>query len=146
MDVNRPFYGWANWGTWKTVEVFERNRHYNRDIVIAIDDCEEEGLPKSEAVQRVAREIGNIVRNEFFDVQQEASELVLELLFTPEDLEIDYEAIAEHFMDGYRPRQSSDNRRPKASQCKRNGTSGKKTTKPKTSGKKPAARATSRRC
>ncbi len=41
---------------------------------------------------------------------------------------------------------SSSNRRPKASQCRRGGTSGKKTTKPKASGKKPAAkRATSRR-
>jgi len=146
MDVNRPFYGWANWGTWKTVEVFERNRHYNRDIVIAIDDCEEEGLPKGTAVQRVADDIEKIVRNEFYDAEQGASELVIQLMFTPEDLEIDYEAIAEHFMTGYHPRQSSENSRPKASQCKRNGTSGKKTTKPKTSGKKPVAKASSRRC
>ena len=142
MDINRPFYGWANWGTWQTVEVFERNRRYNRDIVIAIDDCEEEGLPKGTAVQRVADEIEKIVRNEFYDAEQGASELVIQLMFTPEDLEIDYEAIAEHFMTGYRPRQSSDNRRPKASQCKRNGAS-----KPKATTKKaPAKKATSRRC
>ena len=42
------------------------------------------------------------------------------------------------------------NRRPKASQCRRNGTSGKKasgkkTTKPKASGKRPAARSAPRR-
>jgi len=44
----------------------------------------------------------------------------------------------------------TSNRRPKASQCRRNGTAGKKapakkTTKPKASGKKPAARAPARR-
>ena len=138
MDVNIPFYGWANWGTWQTVEVFERNRRYNRDIVIAIDDCEEEGLPKGTAVQRVADEIEKIVRNEFHDAEQGASELVIQLMFTPEDLEIDYEAIAEHFMTGYRPRQSSDNRRPKASQCRRGGTA-KRTTPKKAPAKKAAS-------
>ena len=138
MDINRPFYGWANWGTWKTVEVFERNRRYNRDMVIAIDDCEEEGLPKGTAVQRVADEIEKIIRNEFYDAEQGASELVIQLMFTPEDLEIDYEAIAEHFMTGYRPRQSSDNRRPKASQCRSGGTA-KRTTPRKAPAKKAAS-------
>ncbi len=138
MDVNRPFYGWANWGTWQTVEVFERNKPYRRQLEMVIDDCEEEGWPKGTAVERVAEEIRNIVRNEFYDVQQQASDLVLELMFTPEDLEIDYEAIAEHFMTRYSPRQSSDNRRPKTSQSGRTGTS-KTKAKPKGGSKSKAS-------
>ncbi len=138
MDVNRPFYGWANWGTWQTVEVFERNKPYRRQLEMVIDDCAEEGMSESEALRWVSDEIRNIVRNEFHDAEQGASVLVLELMFTPEDLEIDYEAIAEHFMTGYRPRQSSDNRRPKASQCRRGGTA-KRTTPKKAPAKKAAS-------
>ncbi len=141
MDIDRPFYGWANWGTWKAVEVFERNKRYNRHLDMVIDDCAEDGMTRDQAIDRVADEIKDIVFGEFYDAQQQASELVLELMFGPKDLDLDYRAIAEHFMGGYRPRQSSDNRRPKTSQCKRNGAS-----KPKATAKKaPAKKATSGR-
>ena len=134
--------GWSSGDTHRVVSAIWHSSMYRDTLEEVIYECEQEGLPKDEAIGSVAAWIENLVEAELrYSDALDKNPMAKEFLPDPSDLDVNYGEIAEDWLTNYEPAKKSANRAPA-----RKAPAKKKTaSKPKTSGKKSAARASARR-
>ncbi len=128
--MNGSYDGWRNWETAQIAYVFTNYRKYYATFDMILDDFGCEGRSRSQAVNRIADEMKDMVCGELYEARQNISTIPDALMLNEGDLDIDYEALAEYIVNriGYHPEQCSENRKPRT-----------------TSGKAPAKKAPARR-
>ena len=140
------YSGWSSGDTHRVVSAIWHSSMYRDTLEEVIYECEQEGLPKDEAIGSVAAWIENLVEAELrYSDALDKNPMAKEFLPDPSDLNVNYGEIAEDWLTNYEPVKSG-NRRPQQSRSTKKAPAKKKTaSKPKTSGKKPAARPANRR-
>lgn len=136
--------GWNGKDTHRVVAALHRSYMYDTTISEAVYRCEQQGMSKDDAIADISSLIENLVESELLNANiPEENEMAQQFLPHPSDLDVDYDEIAEEWLSNYEPARSG-NRRPQQSKGTKKAPA-KKTSKPRTSGKKPAARPANRR-
>jgi len=133
--------GWSSGDTHRVVSAIWHSSMYRDTLEEVIYECEQEGLPKDEAIGSVAAWIENLVEAELrYSDALDKNPMAKEFLPDPSDLNVNYGEIAEDWLTNYEPVKSGNRAPARKAPAKK-----KTASKPKTSGKKPAARASARR-
>ena len=151
------YNGWRNWATWVVALHLDNDGGYYNMVMDWVNDYAESGMSREEARDALAESIENMVDEEFGEAYDSIlSPMIREFIDSPSSMNIDYEEIADGFLQDYddgddeddddyrsnnrksatkkKPASKAGAKKPAKSQCvKRTGTS-----KAKTPAKKPA--------
>lgn len=108
--------GWSTWESYQVADVFEHHKRYYDQIAEVIGDCRSDGMTRAQTVNRVADEMKDIIGGEFYEARSRMTSIVNALTPHERDMDIEYKALAEYFVDsiGSRAKQRSDNRKAPA--------------------------------
>lgn len=103
------YNGWANWDTWAVNLVISDDQSYCDMIAGWIEGYASAGMPLSDAKDALADEIKDLVEEEYSIALDEISSPIIHELVCAMDLDnIDYDEIADGFLDGYSPDNDGD--------------------------------------
>lgn len=129
---------WTNYPTQMLSENVLLFEFANRRVYSVMKSCSEKGMSKAQAVQAVSSEVRDIFESGYYGAINDYP--ILDTVIPHMDeLEIDYDQIAEDLLRGYEPSRSvqkTDNRRRSSS--KDSDSKGKSAKRSGTKGKRPA--------
>ena len=100
-DLLKEWDVWPNWATYRIYDALEDHDYneYNHPMYEKFDEFEEDGLEDEELLDAASAWIRELVESEFYEMYDNASDLVKEIILTPIELEVNYPALADYFIE-----------------------------------------------
>ncbi len=108
--------------------ILDSDEGYYNMVQDWIDDCSKQGMTKAQARGELVAGIKNIVEEEFYDMRDKGSLLAQNLMVLPEWMNINYNELADYYLDEYSPKKGKTASR---SNNLKSGKGGKKPSKQK---------------
>lgn len=132
--------GWNIELTWRVRIAIDNNEGYFDMVMGWVHDCEELGISVEDARVEVARNIRDLVEDEIFVARDKMNPLVRELMYSINLYSIDFQAIADGYLEDYNPKWSSKAEPICSQNIRRKPASASKASKPKASANRAPAR------